>query len=73
MTTQTVHCISLGGTRELRATKTSAGLVVVSIMDIALGRSVSGPLALPLEQLDTLRSALADLAGETGSQQATER
>ena len=53
---------------ELRVV-TNHGLVVVAIH--RRDRSSSGPLAIPVSALDTLRSALADAAGETGSSEAT--
>lgn len=58
----------LDGGRELQVTRV-AGLAVVSV--VAGDRCTSGPLAVPEADLDTLRSALADLAGETGQTEAT--
>ena len=59
----------LGGTRELRvATSGTDHLVVIATHDAQ--RCTSGPLAIPAAALDTLRSALADVAGETGNTEA---
>jgi hypothetical protein len=65
----TVARYPLGGTRELRVTR-ARGLLFVAVHDA--DRCVSGPLAVSAEALDTLRSALADAAGETGSSEATD-
>ncbi len=46
------------------------GLVVVALH--RADRCASGPLAIPAEALDTLRSALGDLVGEHGPEAATE-
>jgi hypothetical protein len=59
----------LGGGRELKVTR-AAGLAVLSV--VMGDRCTSGPLAVPEDALDTLRSALADVAGETGATAATE-
>ncbi|HLK93935.1 MAG TPA: hypothetical protein VKZ18_28845 [Polyangia bacterium] len=48
----------------------SNGLVVVALH--RADRCASGPLAIPAAALDTLRSALSDVAGETGHEAATE-
>ena len=66
----TVNRYPLPGGRELRATRTR-GLVFVAVHVIG-GGCASGPLAVREDEIDALRSALADLAGETGSSEATE-
>ncbi len=65
----TVARYPLGGTRELRVARTR-GLVVLAVHDA--DRCTSGPLAVSDEALDTVRSALADVAGETGATEATD-
>jgi hypothetical protein len=66
----TVHRYPLGGTRELRIARSPRDhLVVMSVHDCNC--CVSGPLAVPAVALDTLRSALADVAGETGNTEAS--
>ena len=66
----TVKRYPLQGGRELRTARASTGLLVVAIHHA--GRCVTGPLAIREADLDTLRSALADLAGETGPEAATD-
>jgi hypothetical protein len=70
VTTQPVACYPLPDLRELRVTRTH-GRVIVAVHDIGGARCSSGPLAIREGELDALRSALADLAGETGSTEAT--
>jgi len=68
----TVRRYPLGGLRELRTTRTQ-GKVFLAI-HVHDGRVVDkrhNGLALEDAELDTLRSALADLAGETGPSEAT--
>ena len=55
---------------ELRVTRTANDSVVIALH--RGDRCASGPLAIPADALDTLRSALADLAGETGHGEATD-
>ncbi|HVV50495.1 MAG TPA: hypothetical protein VHO06_12595 [Polyangia bacterium] len=54
---------------ELRVAE-AYGLVVVALH--RADRCASGPLAIPVAALDTLRSALGDVAGEHGSEAATD-
>ena len=54
---------------ELRVA-TSHGLVVVAVH--RGDRCASGPLAIPADALDTLRSALGDVLGEHGAEEATD-
>lgn len=71
----------LGGRRQLRITRVG-DLIVMAVHDGAvckgedqhvIGGCLSGPLAVPKgAALDTFRSALADVAGETGSREATD-
>ena len=62
----------LGDLRELRAVR-SHGRIILTTHDIGSnGPSRSGPFAFLDGDLDTVRSALADLAGETGASEATE-
>jgi len=58
-----VQRYKLPGNRELR-TGRAHGRIFVGVYDVA-GSCSSGPLALREDELDSLRSALADLAGET--------
>lgn len=67
----TVNRYPLPGGRELRATRTR-GLVFVAVHIVGGGGCSSGPLAVREDELDSLRSALADLAGETGGREATD-
>lgn len=65
----TVHRFRLGGTRELRVARTATGLVALAIHDAE--RCVSGPMALPVDQLAVLLHALEKLTVEIGQDQQT--
>lgn len=64
----TVHRHPLGGTRELRVTRTSTGLVVLAVHD--QDKCASGPLAVPVAQLAILRRALEEMTIEIGHDRA---
>jgi hypothetical protein len=59
----------LAGGRELRSTR-AHGRIFLAVHLVG-GGSVSGAMAIREDELDTLRSALADLSGETGAEEAT--
>ncbi len=57
--------------REVRIA-TGRGYVVVAVHDASAGtRNAVREISVTAEELDTLRSALADAAGETGPSEAT--
>jgi hypothetical protein len=59
----------IGGCRELRVTQ-ARGLLFLSVHDG--DRCTSGPLGVPVEAVETLRSALGDVLGEHGTDAATD-
>ncbi len=65
----TVDRIRIGGTRELRITR-ARGLLFIALHDG--DRCASGPLGVPFDAVETLRSALGDVLGEHGSTEATD-
>ncbi len=65
----TVTRYPLANGRELHTTRT-LGLIFLAVHPIG-GAATAGAMAIRDAELDTLRSALADLAGETGPEEAS--
>lgn len=66
----TVARYRMAAGRELRTTRTHGRIFLA--VHLLGGATTSGSMAIREDELDALRSALADLAGETGSSEATE-